>query len=162
VSLLLTTAGSKLHIGAVKTYDGTDFIETDFTSGTPTWTEVGGTTNLGSVGDTATLVTSDRIGESRTRKAKGTRNAGTMEVICDLIPDDAGQIALIAAEKTKSTYAFRLQFPDAPAGGTPSTRYFTALIMSTSEQFDEANSAMKLVVSLDVDSNIVRIPAAEA
>lgn len=162
MSIIVSTAGSKLHIGAAKAYGNTDFVASDFTTGSPVWTEIGGTTNLGSAGDTSTLITSDQIGSSRTRKAKGTRNAGSMTVICDLDIADAGQLAAIAAEKTKLSYAFRLSFPDAPEGGTPSYRYFTAFVMSASEQWDEANNVMKLNLTLEVDSNVVRVAAAEA
>ncbi len=158
MSYLFATAGSLLHIGAAKAFSGTDFTASDFTA--ESWVEVGGTTNLGSAGDTANLITSDQIARARTRKLKGTRNAGSMEVVCDLDYADAGQIALIAAEKTPHTYAFRITFNDAPAGGTPSVRYFVALVMSTAEQYDEANSVMKLNATLEIDSNIVRVAAA--
>lgn len=165
MSHLFATAGSKLFIGPVKAFNGTDFTASDFPEDGAealTFTEVGGTTNLGSAGDTANLITSDQIARQRTRKLKGTRNAGSMEVLCDLDYADAGQLALIAAEKTQSTYAFKLQFNDAPAGGTPSIRYFVALVMSAGEQYDEANSVMKLNSMLEIDSNIVRVAAAPA
>jgi hypothetical protein len=160
MGILLVTAKSKLSIGAAKAFGNTDFVASDFTTGSPTWALVGGTTNLGAAGDTSNLITSDQIGSGRTRKAKGTRNAGSMQVICDIDIADAGQLALIAAEKTRDSYAFKLEFDDAPSGGTPSTRYFTAFIMSTSEQYDEANSVMKLNATLEIDSNIVRVAAA--
>lgn len=160
MSNLFATAGTKLDIGPAKAFTGTDFTATDFTTGSPTWTEVGGTTNLGSAGDTSELITSNQIGNGRTRKVKGTRNAGSMQVICDLDYADPGQLALVAAEKTRETYAFRITFNDAPADGTPSVRYFTALVMSAGEQFDEANSVMKLDATLEIDSNIVRVAAA--
>jgi hypothetical protein len=159
MSNLFATAGAKLHIGAVKTFSGTDFVASDFTGGSPTWTEIQGATNLGAAGDTSALITSEHIGSSRTRKMKGTRNAGSMQVICDLDYADAGQLAAIAAEKTRDTYAFRLTFNDAPSGGTPSYRYFTALVMSAGEQWDEANNTMKLNITLEIDSNIVRVAA---
>ncbi len=162
MTILTITAGAKLDIGAAKTFNGTDFVETDFTTGSPVWTEIKGTTNLSSLGDVSELITSNQIGISRTRKGKGTRNAGSMQVVCDLDYADAGQLAAIAAEKTRSTYAFRLTFNDAPAGGTPSIRYFTALVMSAAEQYDEANSVMKLNITLEVDSNVVRVAADDA
>lgn len=132
MSNLFATAGSKLHIGAAAmAFTGTDFTSSSFES--VSWTEIGGTTNLGSAGDTSELITSNQIAQARTRKLKGTRNAGSMELLCDLDYADAGQIALIAAEKTIHTYPFRITFNDAPAGGTPSYRYFVALVMSQSE-----------------------------
>lgn len=165
MSHLFATAGAKLYIGGAKAFTGTDFTASNFPTegeGAITWVQIKGTTNLGSAGDTSELITSNQIGIARTRKAKGTRNAGAMEIAVDLDYADAGQLALIAAEKTKETHAFKLVFNDAPAGGTPSERLFVALIMSAAEQFDEANSVMKLNASLEIDSNIVRVAAAPA
>lgn len=158
MSHLFATAGSRLYIGSAKAFAGTDFIASDFND--QEWTEIRGTTNLGSAGDTSALVTSDQIGAARTRKLKGVRNAGSMEVVADLDYSDAGQLAVIAAEKAKETYAFRLVFNDAPVGGTPSERLFTALVMSAAEQWNEANSVMSLSATLELDSNIVRVAAA--
>lgn len=160
MSHLFATAGSKLHIGPAKAFNGTDLVLTDFTTGSPAWVEVGGTTNMGSNGDVSALITSDQIGVARTRKAKGTRNAGSMQVVADLDYADAGQLALIAAEKTPHSYMFRITFNDAPTGGTPSVRYFIAFVMSAAEELNEANNAMRLTSTLEVDSNIVRVAAA--
>lgn len=162
MSALFATAGAKIYIGPAKVFSDTDFIATDFTTGLPTYTEIGGTTNLGSFGDISELITSNRVAAERTRKAKGTRNAGAMQIISDLDYADAGQLALIAAEKVRETYSFKVEFNDAPSGGTPSIRYFVALVMSSGEQLDEANSVMKLNTTLEIDSNIVRVAAAGA
>jgi hypothetical protein len=48
---------------------------------------------------------------------------------------------------------------DAPPAGTPSERLFIAKVMSQSEQYDAANSVMKLNASLGVNSNVVRVNA---
>lgn len=161
MSHLFATAGSKLDIGAAKSFADVDFIATDFTTGSPVWTEIGGATNLGSAGDTSELITSNHVRVARTRKLKGTRNSGSMTVVCDLDYADPGQLAVIAAEKQRHSYAFRVTFNDAPIDGTPSVRYFVALVMSAAEQWDEANSVMKLNVTLEIDSNIVRVAAAD-
>lgn len=160
MSILLATAGSKLFIGGALASDGSDFDATDFTS--QTWVEIKGTTNLGGAGDTSQLGTSDQIGVSRTRKWKGTRNAGSMEIVMDIDISDAGQLALIAAEKTRDSYAFKLEFNDAPSGGTPSTRMFCAFVMSAAETYDQANDRIQLKATLEIDSNIVRVAAAPA
>lgn len=161
MSNLFATAGMKVHIGtAPMSFTGTDFTAASFNS--VSWTEIKGHTNLGSAGDTSELITSNQIAAARTRKLKGVRNAGSMELVCDLDYADPGQIALIAAEKTIYAYPFRLTLNDAPPGGTPSARYFVALVMSQSEQYDEANSVMRLAATLEIDSNIVRVAAAGA
>lgn len=161
MSQVFATAGAKVYIGAGKAFNGTDFIESDFTSGSPSWTQIGGVTNLGSFGDTAELISTNHVAESRVRKLKGTKNAGQMTIICDIDSADPGQIAARAAANAKETYAFKVEFNDAPPGGTPSARYFVALVMSASEELNEANNVMKLNLPLEIDSNIVRVDAAE-
>lgn len=158
MSKLFATAGSKLYIGAALAFAGTDLVAADFAA--QVWTQVKGKTDLGSAGDTSQLITSEHIDEARTRKLKGTRNAGSMSVVCDLDYSDAGQLAVIAAEKTKESYAIRLVFNDAPSGGTPSERLFVAFVMSAAETYSQANSVQQLNATLEIDSNIVRVAAA--
>lgn len=159
---IYATAGAKLYIGGAMSQKSTDFVLADFTTPPQTWVEVKETEGLGSLGDTSEAVTFSGIGDSRTRTIKGVRTAGTMEVVCGIDPADAGQAAIIAAEKTIHDYAFKLVLNDAPAGGTPSERYFIAKVMSQSEQYDQANNVMKLNATLAVNSNVVRVDADEA
>jgi len=161
MSHLFSTAGSRIYIGAAKAFNGTDMVATDFTTGSPVWTQIGGVTDLGTIGDTAELITSNQVAVARTRKMKGTRNAGSAQIVADLDYADPGQLALIAAERTKDTYAFKMVLADSPAGGIPSERYFVALVMSAAEAYSEANNVMKLNATLEIDSNIVRVNAAE-
>lgn len=155
---IYATNGAQLYVGGVLAQKSSDFVEADFTP--QTWVEIGEIEGLGSVGDTATEITFDSIDASRTRRLKGTRNAGTMDVVCGIDYADAGQIALLAAEKTAHDYAFRLVLNDAPLGGTPSERLFIAKVGSVAEAYDTANSVMKLNASLWVNSNVVKIDAA--
>lgn len=160
---IFTTAGAKLFIGATKDQKKTDFVKADFSAANAvTWKEIGWLEGLGSLGDTATAVNFNAIGANRQRSLKGTRSAGSMEVVAGVDAADVGQQALIAAEKTIFDYEFRLVLNDAPAGGTPSERYFIAKVMSQSEQFDSADNVAKLNASLGVNSNIVRVEAASA
>lgn len=148
------TNGAKLYIGGTKAQQSTDFVEADFTS--TTWVEIKDVENLGSLGDTAESIDFTAVGDARTRVMKGSRSAGTMEVVCGINYADAGQTALIAAEKTIHDYAFKLVFNDAPPGGDPSERLFIGKVMSASEQLDGANNVMKLNASIVVNSNVVR------
>lgn len=152
------TAGTRLYIGGPLAAKSSDFEEADFAS--QAWVEIDETEGLGSAGDTSAEITFDGINSSRTRRLKGTKNAGTMDVVCGLDPADPGQIALIAAERTNRDYAFRLVLDDAPVGGSPSERMFVAQVGSAAEQYDTANSVMKLNASLWINSNIVKIDAA--
>ncbi|WP_288427109.1 hypothetical protein [uncultured Agrobacterium sp.] len=157
------TAGAKLFIGTTKTQKKTDYVLADFSAANAvTWKQIGELEALGSVGDTSEAVTFTGISDSRTRTLKGPRSAGTMELVMGIDYADLGQQALIAAEKAIHDYEFRIELNDAPEGGTPSARYFIAKVMSQSEQYDSANSVMKLNVSLGVNSNLVRVDAEEA
>jgi hypothetical protein len=159
--IIYATVGAKLYIGGVLDMKSADFELTDFDG--VTFTEIKDLESLGSLGDSAAEITQDLIGEARTKRLKGTRSAAPMEVIAAINYEDAGQQALIAAEKTDDDYAFKLVFDDAPSSGaapTPSERYFIAKVGSATEAYDTANTVMKLNASLWVNSNIVRVDAA--
>lgn len=156
--MIFATAGAKLYIGAVLADPNVDVTESTFSA--QSWVEIKNTQNLGRAGDTSAEIALDHIDQARTKRLKGTRNAGTMEVICSFDSADAGQIALIAAEKTIHDYAFRLVLNDAPPSGTPSERLFLAAVGSAEEAFDAANNEVKLQASLWINSNVVRVAAA--
>ena len=155
---IFATNGARLYIGGALATKAADFVEADFVP--QTWVEIGETEGLGSIGDTSTEVGFDGVSAKRTRRLKGTRNAGTMEIVCGIDYADAGQTAVLAAEKTIQDYAFKLVLNDAPVGGTPSERYYVAKVGSAVEAFDSANSVMKLNISLWVNSNVVKVDAA--
>ena len=155
---IFKTAGAKIYIGAAMTLTGADLAASDFTS--QTWTEIKNPESLGSVGESTQEITFDLLTDRRTQRLKGQRSAGTMEAVFGMDYADAGQLAVIAAEKTDSDYAFRVVFNDAPTGGTPSERLFAAMVGSATEQLDTANSVMRLNAGLWVNSNIVRVAAA--
>ena len=157
---IYATNGAHIFIGPALAAKSADFVLADFP--TTGWVEIGETEGLGTVGDTSAEITFDAINASRTRRLKGTRNAGSMEIVCGIDPADPGQLAAIAAEKTPHDYAFKMVLNDAPAGGTPSERYFVAEVASAAEQYDSANSVMKLNITLWVNSNVVRVDADEA
>ena len=157
---IFATNGAKIYIGDTITLTAGDLTESSFSA--QTWVEIKETENLGTFGDTAAEITFDAINTNRTRRFKGTRNAGNMELVCGIDYADAGQLALIAAEKTIHDYAFKVEFNDAPPGGTPSERLFAAKVASAAEALDAANSVMKLNATLWINSNVVRVDAEEA
>ncbi|MEQ1405646.1 phage tail tube protein [Neorhizobium sp. Rsf11] len=156
-----SSAGLQIYIGGVMA-QGDDLTLADFTTPPQTWVQIKEVEAAGSVGDTSEAITFTALDDSRTRTIKGPRSAGTMEIVCGIDPDDPGQQAVIAAEKEIHDYGFKLVFNDAPAGGTPSERYFIGKVMSQAEQYDQANNVMKLNISIGVNSNVVRVARAEA
>lgn len=152
---IFATAGSSIFIGQSIAAKSDDFTAADFSG--QSWTEINWVENLGSFGDKSAEITFDAIGETRTQKLKGTRNAGNMSLVMGIDSSDAGQAAVRSAEATPNDYAFKVVFNDAPLGGTPSIRYFIAKIMSAEEQLDGANNVSKLNAALALNSNVVRV-----
>lgn len=155
MSGIFATAGSKVYIGQVMTAQSADFTSSDFQG--QSWTEIGWLETIGQFGDESTEITFEAIGESRVQKLKGTRNAGNMELVCGIDNSDPGQLALRAAEQTPFDYAFKVEFNDAPPGGTPSERYFIAKVMTARETLDGANNVVRLNATLAINSNIVAV-----
>lgn len=155
---IFATAGSRLYIGEAIDDKDVDFVLADFNS--QSWVEIGGLTNLGELGDTAELITANIIALGRTKKVKGTRNAGSMAIVAAHDAQNEGQQLLRSAEATENNYAFKLVFNDAPVDGTPSERQFIALVMGARNQFNEANSVMNLMGALEINSNLVQVEAA--
>ena len=157
---IFATAGATLHVGGVMEMKDEDSVVGDFSL--VSWTQIKKLESLGSIGDAASEIDVTHLGSRRTQRIKGLRTAQAMEIVADIDYSDAGQIALIEAEKTDFDYAFKVTFDDAPTDGTPSERYFVAAVGSVVESYDTANSLMKLSSSLWVNSNIVRVAAAPA
>lgn len=155
---IYATVGSHIYIGQSISQQSADFVEADFDG--QSWVEINWAENIGAFGDESAEITFEAIGEGRTIKLKGTRNAGNVSLVFGADYEDAGQAALRAAEATPHDYAFKVEFDDAPSGGTPSLRYFIAKVMSARETLDSANNVIKLNATLGINSNIVRVDAA--
>lgn len=155
---IYATAGAKLYIGQALPAESGDMVVSDFVG--QSWVNIRWLETLGEVGDESAEITFDAIGESRTQKLKGVRNAGTMAVVAGIDYTDPGQEAVRNAEKSPNDYAFRLEFNDEPTvTGVPSYRYFCAKVMSVREVLDTANNVMKMNMSLGVNSNVVKANA---
>jgi len=144
-----TTSGTKFYISSAAAPSATDTVA-EYEA--LTFTEVMEVENLGNIGDVSTEVTGAAIGDSRIRKAKGARNAGTMNVVCfDAVPSDTGQLAVMDAEKTVDNYAFKIEFP-APAVGTPEIWYFRGLVMSNELELGTNDNIRRRRFNIGVNS----------
>ncbi|QKV17856.1 phage tail tube protein [Oricola thermophila] len=150
---LTLVSGSTIEIGGVLNDKATPFVESDFDG--QSWISIDGWQQAGAIGDTAEIVTSQLINRGRDIKQKGTANGGSMENIFAIIPDDPGQDALLAAAdgSNKNNYAFRITWP------TGEKRLFIALVTTSQEAGGTANTIQTLNVTLEINSNIVRVAA---
>lgn len=154
---MFSTAGARLYLG--NEMDGGMRDAADF-SWITTWTEVGGLTNLGRSGLRAEI---DRVsmpncnspdGPDIVRKDVVSLDGGTMTVLTDLSHTDAGQ-NLAWASVGGLARAVRLVLPPSPPSPTQ-IRLFVAIVAAVDEQWDEANAVMKLMIELELDSNVSR------
>lgn len=160
MATLYPVAGCRIFIGPAVELPDADVTASDFTS--VTWTEIKNWSQMGSYGDTATLITTAMIDKGRDVKQKGTRNAGSMQNVFAVAASDPGQIAVIAAEKTRNNFPFKIELNDKPAvGASPknSQRLFMGLVMSAQEQGGEANTIQNLNVTIEINTNIVPVAA---
>ena len=155
---IFATAGSSVFIGQALPATSTPFVLGDFAG--QSWVEVNWLETIGEFGDESAEVTFDAIGEARTSKLKGTRNAGNMDLVMGIVEDDAGQLALLAAEASPSDFAFKIVFNNAPEAGTPGERYFVGKVMTARERLDTANNVARRGGRVGINSNVVRVPAA--
>jgi len=153
-----TTSGTKFSISTTAVASTTDTLS-EYEA--LTWTEIGEVEDIGNIGDVSNEVTGAAIGDGRVRKAKGARNAGTMNVITFHTPLDAGQMALIDAEATNDNYAFKIELPDAPPPtGTPTFQYFRGLVMSKELRLGTNDNIMRRAFNIGVNSEVTEDPAA--
>ena len=157
---LFAVAGAKFYIGGVTETQSDDFAEADFTG--ETWVEVDGWETAGAYGDAAEIISTNLINRGRTVKQKGTRNAGQMTNQFAEIPDDPGQVDMKDAEATSDNFAFRVVFDDAPSGGTATTHYFVGLVTSWRTVGGGANTVRMREANIEINSNVVEVPAAGA
>lgn len=157
MSGIFATAGSKVFIGQSIDPQSVDFIASDFDG--ESWVEIRWLESIGQFGDESAEITFDAIGEGRTQKLKGIRNAGNMDLIMGVDHTDPGQTALLAAEATPHDFAFRVDFNDAAEAGTPSQRFFIGKVMTAREQLDTANNVVKRAGRIGINSNVVRVDA---
>ena len=101
--------GSKIYIGTRVAPKGTVALS-DFAAQEAAWTEIGGWTQSGSLGDTQEMISQTFISEGRTRNIKGTLNGSSMENTFAPLPTDPGQIKFAAAVQSCSPYAFKVEW----------------------------------------------------
>ena len=154
---IASTAGAKISVSNAAVTSATD---TAVEYAALTWLEIGEVENLGDFGDTANIINFTALAAARVRKLKGSRDAGELSLVCGNDPVDVGQVALIAYEKTKFVYAFKIEAADKPnPAGTNSIFYFRALVNSAALSMGEADSVIKRNFNLPIDSEVVEVPA---
>lgn len=117
-------------------------------------TEIGLVESFDSMGRVFTNVPFTAIGDGRTRKAKGSYDDGTVQMVVAQDLSDAGQAALkaYADASDQNVYPFKVTILGAPANFD--TYYFGARVMSYRSQFGSVNNTVKAAIQLEIDTTI--------
>jgi hypothetical protein len=156
---IFTATGTKVFIGP----SVTSATDTNAEFAALTYTEIGLVESLGEFGDQSSAVTFAVIGDGRTRKAKGARDAGSVSITVAHGSDDAGQAALIAAEATYNNYAFKVVLPNRlNVGGTDEIQYFRGLVMSKRMNVGGNDNVVRDTFEVGINSPVYVVPATAA
>ncbi len=153
---LNTGLDSAVWIGGV----AADTVDTSAEFAALTWVAIGFIESTSDYGDMSADVTGNVLNEGRTRHAKGTRDAGTFTLTCFHKADDAGQLALKAAQLTSNRYGIKISPRDRLTGaGTDSIDYFRGLVRSDRRSGLTANDPQRVVFEIGIDSALTNVAA---
>lgn len=149
-----TAAGTRVSIGPRLTADlpDTEAAAITLLSGL-TYVEIGELENIGDYGDEVGDVTFAALSDSRTRHLKGLADAGTVELTIGFDASDAGQLALVAAQKDRSQYDYpiKVEYVDGLVD------YFAAKVMSSRKAPGGAEDVVRRNVTVGINSEIYEV-----
>lgn len=153
---ITTTAKTKVSIGTTAPFSTATAYAGD------TWTAIANIMDVGEAGSEAEIVVGKFVDADYVRKLKGSRDNGTMELVVARDSADTGYAALVAAEQTSFAYNFKIELNDKPAAGASpknSIFYFSALVASRKNSFNDADSIVQTTFSLAISGAILEVLA---
>ena len=153
---ITTTAKTKVSIGTTAPFSTATAYAGD------TWTAIANIMDVGEAGSEAEIVVGKFVDQDYVRKLKGSRDNGTVELVVARDSADAGYAALVAAEQTSFSYNFKIELNDRPAAGASpknSIFYFSALVASRKNSFNDADSIVQTTFSLAISGAILEVLA---
>lgn len=144
---LFAVADAKFFIGGQVDAKAAPFLLADFAA--QVWVEADGWETCGAIGDTAETISTPLINRSRVVKTKGTNDAGSWENSFASLPDDLGQLALVAAQAANASYAFKVEW------ATGEVWNFIGMVMSKGKAGGGANTVDMRNFTIEINSNIV-------
>lgn len=121
------------------------------------WVTVGEVIDLPAYGPEVQVVTSEPLATGITQKFNGFINYGSVSMGLEQDLDDAGQVILEAGvpvpPATFTPHSFRVTLPDGRID------YFNGGIFSYTTDVGSANSMVGSTCTVEINSNVVRVPA---
>lgn len=127
------------------------------------WKAIANIEDVGEMGGDKPIAIGRYVDQDYVRKLSGGgRDPGKLDMVFGYDPEDEGQTALKAADLANDAFAVKIEYPDAPAGGTPTTWFFMAIIGPCSISFGNGSDPIKLKVTVNIDGAPVEVLAAPA
>jgi hypothetical protein len=143
--------GTKIFIGGPNQNRDTQLADYEADS----YVEIGEVEDGGEFGDQSDPIEFVALADSRKRKFKGPRDAGTQTIVVGDDPTDEGQIALEAAEAQNLNYNFMVELNDKlTLGGENSKHFFIGQVMSKRRNIGNATSVVKRTFAVGINSAI--------
>lgn len=134
-----TSSGTKISICATPTAAATRVALAALT-----YIEIKSVENLGEIGPQDQDVTFTNLNGDPVQHLKGATDNGAITIVCGKDPLDPGQIAILAAAKTKLEYAIKIEEQDAADGNdTNSVTYARGPVMGGRKTLGGANDVTK-------------------
>lgn len=129
-----------------------------FFDGINDWVEVEELEDLGELGDTSEAITFTALNNSRVRKLKGPRDAGTQTVVVGRDPLDDGQEAFIAAERTKFDFPIKIELADArTAGHSNSVMYYAGMVQGAPTNLGNVSNVVRRTFTVGINTAIYEV-----
>ena len=141
---LKTMAGGTILVSATlpATNDGAGYAALTFT-------EIGGASDLPSVGGSANVVSFDLLSTGYTTKKKGQKQFGAGSFNYATVAADAGQVLMTAAAASQDAYAFKILYNDA------SIDYVSGIVMGVPKTNGTADTVQVSAASVEWISEVV-------
>lgn len=125
------------------------------------YTVIGEVAEIGEFGDERTIVPFISLTDGRTRKARGSADAGDLQITFAFDGDDAGQAALRAAfevqSQTADQYPFRVRLNDGSVGsptGVGTSYYFGGKITQLRQQSISNDNIVTMVAIIAINTEV--------
>lgn len=149
-----TGAGTRLSVGPILSADlPKDEEEAKTLLKGLTYVEVGEIESIGDYGDEDSDVTFTALSDGRVRHLKGASDAGTTTLTVGIDRDDAGQIAMADAKRSRSRYdyPFMIKYEDGDID------YFVGKVMSDRKATVENSTILMRNYSIGINSEVYEV-----
>ena len=148
-----TAAGTRIYIGP------TSSATTVSQFAALSYTEINDVESIGEFGDQSNIVTASTLKDGRVRKAKGTKDAGDLQVTLLVNNVDTGQNAVRTAYNEQTlNYAFKIVEPDKITGsGSGTVSYFLGKVTSVRKTMAGVDEYVRSNANIAIDSAVLQV-----